>query len=246
MQATNFDALAQLASDSPTLQPVEASAVLVNLAREVARCTESQRIDRALSAGRRLAAPEVVEILLTAAEQAKADLPLLAGALRFRGATVVGVVLGRLHVATERSMRRVYFQLATGLAAFPELHDTLVGSLEAALGDHRPEIVRNAIALLAAVGVPLPPESWEDLAVSPHVQLRLAFAQVLPRQAPAPELLGLLCGLIADEHPGVRLAAAVALRAYPDPRARTALQQCLARETDAETKAICAGSLRAA
>jgi HEAT repeat protein len=246
MQATNFDALAQLASDSPTLQPVEASAVLVNLGRELARCTEAQRIDRALSAGRRLATNEVVEILLTAAEQPKADLPLLAGALRFRGATVVGVVLGSLHAATDRAVRRVYFQLATGLAAFPELHDTLVGSLEAALGDHRPEIVRNAIALLAAVGVPLPPESWEDLATSPHVQLRLAFAQVLPRQAPVRELLALLCGLIADEHPGVRLASAVALRAYPDPRARAALQRCLATETDAETKAICEGSLRAA
>ena len=245
MQITNFDALAQLAADSPTLQPVEASAVLVNLARDVARTADARRTATALSAGRRLASPEVVEILLAAAEQPKADLPLLAGALRFRGATVVGVVLGRLHAATERALRRVYFQLATGLAACPELHDTLIGSLEAALGDRRAEIARNAIALLAAVAVPLPPQTWADLATSSHVQVRLAFAQVLPRQAPAPELLGLLCDLIADEHPGVRLAAAVALRAYPDARARVALQHCLTAETDAETRAICAGALRA-
>jgi len=246
MQATTFEALAQLASDSPTLQPVEASAVLVNLAREVARSADPACAGRALRVGRRLASPEVVEILLAAAEQPKADLPLLAGALRFRGATVVGAVLGRLHAATDRPLRRVYFQLATGLAAFPELHDTLIGSLDAALGDHRAEIARNAVALLAAVGVPLPPQSWADLATSPHLQVRLAFVQVLPRQAPAPELLGLLCSLIMDEHPGVRLAAAVALRAYPDAHARAALQQCLAGETDAETKAVCAGALRAA
>lgn len=245
MAATGRAIQTQGATDETVQRPEEAAASLACLAQDLARTTDPAQVARGMAAGRKLATPEVVETLLETAAKPLSDLKAVAGALRFRGAAVVGAVLGRLNDAEDRGKRRAYFQLATALAAFPDLHDSLVGSLEAALYDRRWEVVRNAIALLAAIGLPLPAESHYDLSTSPHVQVRLAFTQVLARGKPSADALALLCALIGDEHPGVRLAAAVGLRAYRHPRARQALEQCAARETDAETKAVCLGALKA-
>jgi HEAT repeat protein len=232
------------ASPSPSLE--EATAALARLAQDIVRTGDPVHVARAMAAGRELATAEVVESLLDAAVSPLSDLKAVAGALRFRGAAVVAAVLGRLHAATDRRARRAYFQVAVSLAGFPDLHDSLVGSLEAALYDRRADVVRNAISLLAAIGLPIPEGSHDDLASSPHVAVRLAFTQVLGRLAPCATRLPLLCRLIEDEHPGVRLAAAVGLRAYDRPEARQALERCAANEPDAETRAVCLGALKAA
>ncbi len=240
-----LDAYAALAeSANVVLQAQEAAAALSGLARDLQTVTDQTLVERALLVGRKLATTEVVETLLAAAEQPWADPATLAGALRFRGPSVVGVVLGRLNAASDRSARRPYFQLAVALACFRELRESLVGSLEAALGDRRPEVVRNAIAVLAALGQPLPADCFQGLAAFPDVQVRLAFAQVVGRYKPRVDLLDLLCMLMGDEYAGVRLAAALALRTYNHPRAREALARCARTERDAETRSVCEGALR--
>lgn len=240
-----LEAFASLAnSPDLSLRVGEAAAALSGLARVARGLTDPALLERTLAVGRRLATPEVVSTLLAAAAQPWADTGTLAGALRFRGASVVGTVLGRLNAAQEREERRPWFQLTVALATYPELRESLIGSLEAALADRRPEVVRNAISVLTAIGEPLPRESHRDLAEAEDLRVRLAFTQVAARWKPSAELLELLCRLLVDEHPSVRLAAALGLRNYPDPRARQALEQRAAVETDPETKAICAGALK--
>jgi HEAT repeat protein len=222
----------------------ESATALSNLARELRKVTDPALMESAMAVGRMLAGPEVVQVLLDAALQPWTDSATLAGALRFRGASVVGAVLGRLHAARDRSARRSYFQLGVALTAFPELRESLIGSLEAALYDRRSEVVRNAIALLAATGVPLPVESHRDLATSSDIQVRLAFAQVAGRWKPSPEVRDLLCVLLGDPHPGIRLAAANALRNYNGPEVGKALERCVATEKDPETRAVCEGAMK--
>lgn len=222
----------------------EAATALSSLARELRKVTDPALMESAMAVGRMLAGSEVVQVLLDAAMQPWTDSSTLAGALRFRGVSVVGAVLGRLHASRDRSARRAYFQLGVALTAFPELRESLIGSLEAALYDRRPEVVRNSIALLAAVGAPLPGESHRDLATSPDVQVRLAFAQVAGRWKPTAEVGDLLCALLRDPHPGIRLAAANALRGYNDPEVKKALVCCASFEKDPETRAVCEGTLK--
>ncbi len=200
------------ALDNLTPRPDEAVGALLSLTREMTRQPDPAQQARCLSLGRRFATVEVVEALLDAAAGAEADPKALAAALRFRGAAVIGAVLGRLNDAADRDRRKAYFQLATALADFPELRDSLAGSLEAALYDRRGEVARNGIALLTAMGLPLPAESHRDLASSPDVQVRLALAQVLARSHGDPAALEALCALSRDEHPGVRRAAEAGLR----------------------------------
>lgn len=240
-----LEAFASLARtpDLP-MRPGEAAAALSGLARLLQNMNDPVLRERAMALGRLLSSPEVVDTLLAAAEQPWADTTALAGALRFRGSSVVGAILGRLNAAQDREARRPWFQIAVALASFEELRDSLVGSLEAALADRRGEVVRNAISLMAAIGAPLPRECHFDLATSEDVRVRLAFAQVASRWKPSGHTMELLCRLVEDEHPSVRLAAALGLRAYPHERARSALARRAVVERDPETRAVCTGALK--
>lgn len=231
-------------SHSLAMRASEASAALLDLGRALREARDRDTAEQCVMIGRRLAVPEALDLLLAAAERPLAQAEDLAAALRFGGRTGVAALLQRLNAAKERGARRTLFNLAVALGVFPELRGALVTSLTLALRDGRWEVVRNAITLLTALGEPLPSDQLWDLAHAPHRQVRLALVQVVARWRAGPEGLELLLPMLEDRDDGVRFAAAVALGAYPHPRAREALARRVERETDQETRAICAAALR--
>jgi HEAT repeat protein len=225
------------------LRPREAAAAMLDLGRDLRAVDRLEIAEQAVAVGRRLASSEAVEALLDHAEQSAPPAEDLATALRFRGASAVPTVLERLHVAPNRDVRKTLFSAVVALGAYPEVRGGLIAHLVQGLSDRRWEVARNAIALLTALGEPLPADRLWDLAHFPHRQVRLALAQVVARWRPGAQGLELLIPMLSDADAGVRFAAAIALRGYPHPQARAALERRAAVETDPETRAACAAAV---
>ena len=130
MVAFDLDTVIRLA-DEGKLTPEQSAVALGTMARQLETTAHSDQARRLTIAGRRLATPEVIERLLEAAAQPGFDRGRLAGALRMRGVSVVPAILRRLESARDDSARRPYEELAARLASFPELRDTVVGTLRA-------------------------------------------------------------------------------------------------------------------
>lgn len=115
-----------------TLAPEDAAVVLGAVARRLEHTLDSDEARKLTISGRRIATQEVVDVLLNAASNPRFDRGLLAGALRLRGVGVVGALLNRLDSA-DAEARRPFEEIAVRLAEFPELRETVVGSLRAAV-----------------------------------------------------------------------------------------------------------------
>jgi len=243
-EASRLRAYRELAdSHALALRAREAAVALLDLARDVRTTTTRIIAEQCAEVGRRLAAPQVVEDLLDLSVNTSFDPQQVADALRFRGPEVVSAVLARLNDAEERTARRAYFNVAVALGAHPELRAALVANLNLSLADHRWAVVRNAIALLTALGAPLPQDRLWDLAHASQRQVRLALAGVVARWRPGSAGLELLLALVEDDDAGVRFVATVALGNYAHPEARRALRRRARRESDPETKAVCEAGL---
>lgn len=217
----------------------EAAAALIELGLVLGRAGDRDFAESCVAVGRRLATPEAVERLLDVAWENNLDVSSVAASLRFAGPAVIDPVLRRLDGSADLLMRRVYFNVAVALSAYPEISRPLLARLNLNLSDPRWYIVRNAVQLMDAAGSALPQEHLWELARADHRQVRLALTHVLSKQRPSPDGLDLLTALIGDEDAGVRYAAAIALGQYAHPRAREALSRRAMVETDPETRAAC-------
>ncbi len=225
------------------VRATEAAGALLKLASELPHVRDRDLAERLVAAGRRLATPEAVSVLLDGASAPATDVRRLAAALRFRGPAVTATVLQRMNDAPALTVPRRYFSVATSLGEYAEIRRPLIAQLHLALEDERWYVVRNAVLLLASIGASLPLEHLWGLAHARHRQVRLALANVIAHWKPNPDGLDLLTALLDDEDPGVRFASATALRPYAHPRARQALARRAAREVDPETKAACEAAL---
>lgn len=211
----------------------QAAEVLLRLAGDAIRAKNPDQALRYQDAGRKLAGVFAIRHLLDTARERSAGLATLAVALRFRGPEVIEPVLERLNGTDDLAARRVYLQLALALSRFPELRQALVARLTADLDNPQWFIVRNAIGVLSDIGADVPPR--HELATHAHRQVRLSLAKALARRPTDANALDTLVFLLGDPDASVRYSTVVALGAADTPRARMALSNHAASETDAET-----------
>lgn len=220
----------------PTTQPADDSVEgLLALARQVMSSTDRSHAERLVASGRQQATADLVEQLLDRAI-AHPEPALLATALRFRGAAVVTAVLKRLFRAQGRAERRALHDLTVRLGGFAEVRPQLSAHLAAMLDRQEPEVIREAVALLAAIGGALPVNLLWQVARSPVRTHRLAMVDALSRSRSNPEVIELLVSMLDDGEPGLRFAAVLALGGHVHPGAREALRRRLAVETDPQTR----------
>jgi hypothetical protein len=215
----------------------DAASVLLRLGSDAVTTRTIDAAMRFVVQARRLAADDAIQALLALAESRGAGLASLAVALRFRGPEVLGPVLQRLHRADDIAARRVYLQLAVALAKFDEMRQPLVTRLLHDLDSREWYVVRNAIGLLSDVAGDVP--ARHDLATHANRQVRLALAKALARRVRDMAALDTLIFLLGDPDASVRYLAVVALGAADTPRARMALSNHAASETDPETLQAC-------
>lgn len=229
------DWLAQAVSER--VRGKDAATVLLRLGSDAVNTRTVDAAMRFVVQARRLAADDAIQALLALAESRGAGLASLAVALRFRGPEVLGPVLQRLNQADDLGARRVYLQLALALAKFDEMRQPLVTRLLTDLDSREWYVVRNAIGLLSDVAGDVP--ARHDLATHANRQVRLALAKALARRVRDVAALDTLVFLLGDPDASVRYLAVVALGAADTPRARMALSNHAATETDPETLQAC-------